>query len=100
MVSRLQAVLDRHALPIELTGTPTLCQYRAAGQILNLKLQRGQLMVRCGGGHDTVMAVLQKLRVPVDETFNITVEKDRGERGRIAKFQALGVLGAEGGPQP
>ena len=65
MVSQLQSVLDRHALPIELTGTPTLCQYRAAGQVLNLKMQRGQLMVRSGGGgYNTVMAVLQKMRVP------------------------------------
>lgn len=33
-------------------------------QVLNLKTLRGQLMVRCGGGYDTVMAVLGKLRVP------------------------------------
>ena len=33
MVTQLQAVLDRHALCIELQGTNTACQYRAAGQV-------------------------------------------------------------------
>lgn len=32
-VSRLQALLDRHALGIELQATKTACQYRAAGQV-------------------------------------------------------------------
>lgn len=33
MVSQLQALLDRHALRIELQATRTACQYQAAGLV-------------------------------------------------------------------
>ena len=64
MVGELQRVLRKHGVPVELQATGTACQYRAGGQVLNLRTQHGQLMVRRGGGFETIISVFSKLRMP------------------------------------